>query len=91
MIVHFQERFLVERGQRRSGNIELQMNSGRDFVYILPASPLRPHRMDIDLSIRDGNVLGDVQHIDLGLRDVAFSRERFWHLSLHLAIIGDPK
>ena len=56
MIFHFQKRFLVERGQRRGSNIELQMNSGRDLVDVLPAGTLRPHRMDVDLRIGDGDV-----------------------------------
>ena len=56
MIFHFQKRFLVERGQRRGSNIELQMNSGRDLVDILPASTLRAHRMNIDLRIGDDDV-----------------------------------
>ena len=56
MIFQFQKLFLVEQGQRRGSNIELQMNSGRDLVDVLPASTLRAHRMDIDLSIRDDDV-----------------------------------
>jgi hypothetical protein len=29
---------------------------------MLPAGPLRPHGMDLDLVIRNGDVGGDVQH-----------------------------
>ncbi len=32
------------------------MNRGRDFVHILPTSTLRPHRMDVDLRVWDGDV-----------------------------------
>jgi hypothetical protein len=56
MIFQFQKLFFVEPRQRRSGDIELQMNSGRDFVDILPTGTLRAHRMDVDLRIRDRNV-----------------------------------
>ena len=59
MIFQLQQLFLVERGQRRGSNIELQMDSGRDLVHILPASTLRPHRMDVDLRIRDRNMRGN--------------------------------
>ena len=62
MIFQLQKLFLVERGQRRGSNIELQMNSGRDFVHILPARTLRAHRMDIDLRIRDGDVGRNMKH-----------------------------
>ena len=56
MIFQFQQLFLVERGQRGGSNIKLQMNRGRDFIHILSAGTLRPHRMDIDLRIGDGDV-----------------------------------
>ena len=56
MIFQFQKLFLVEGRQRRGSYIELQMNRGRDFVHILSAGTLRPHRMDIDLRIGDDDV-----------------------------------
>ena len=56
MIFQFQKLLFVERGQRGGNNIELQMNSGRDFVHILPTGPLRPHRMDGDFRIGDDDV-----------------------------------
>ena len=56
MIFQLQQFFLVKRRQRRGSNIELQMNRGRDFVHVLPAGTLRPHRMDVDLRIGDGDV-----------------------------------
>jgi len=56
MIFQFHKLFFVKRGQRGGSNIELQMNSGRDFVHILSAGTLRPHRMDIDLRIGDDDV-----------------------------------
>ena len=62
MIFQFQKLFLVEGGQRGGSNIKLQMNCGRDFVHILSAGTLRPHRMDVDLRIGDGDVGRDVQH-----------------------------
>ena len=56
MIFQFQKLFLVERRQRRGGNIELQMDRGGDLVHILSAGPLRPHRMDVDLGVRNDDV-----------------------------------
>ena len=56
MISELQKLFLVERGQRRGSNIKLQMDRGRNLIDILPAGTLRPHRMDVDLAIRNDDV-----------------------------------
>ena len=59
MIFQFQQLFLVERGQRGGSNIEPQMNSGRDFIHILPAGTLRPRRMDVNFRVWDRNMCGN--------------------------------
>src|SRR5207247_5419186 len=66
MILQLEEVFLIELRQRGSRNIEAQMNRRRDFIHVLPAGPLRTHRMDVDLCIRDRHVRRDMQHQDLG-------------------------
>ena len=66
MILQLEELFFVELRQRGSRNIEAHMNRRRDFIHVLPTRPLRTHRMDVDLCIRDSNVRRDVQHQDLG-------------------------
>src|SRR5438876_632441 len=43
------------------------MNRRRDFIHVLPTRPLRTHRMDVDLCIRDSNVRRDVQHQKINL------------------------
>ena len=53
MILQLAELFFVERRQRGRRNIEAQMHRRRDFIDVLPAGALRPHRMDVDFRIRN--------------------------------------
>lgn len=46
-----------------SGTAAARIDVATSLTCCLPA-PLRPHRMDLDFMIRNGNVGGDVEHFD---------------------------
>lgn len=54
MVSQLEQFFLIEWWQRRCANIELQMHCGRNLVDVLPAGPLRPDGVYIDLVIQEG-------------------------------------
>ena len=60
----------------------LQKELNQNFV-VLPAGPLRPHRMDVDFRIRDRHVWRDLQHRDLGSTPPPAARR----LELHEAFL----
>lgn len=67
VVFELDQLLFIKRRQRRRVDVELQMNRGRDLIDVLPASPLRTHRVELNLGIGNKDVGGDLQHTNCSL------------------------